>query len=363
VKTLSARAAGAASASQLGDAGIRDGAPGRRRDVRVVALGGGTGLPVLLRGLKAVLFPAARAGSRARERERLTAIVTAADDGGSSGRLREAYQVLPPGDIRNCLLALADADPTVSAIFAYRFVGDGEHGVGGHSLGNLILAALSHLEHDFLAALDCATRMLAVRGRVLPATLEDVRLVAEFEDESSVEGESLISTVRRPIRRVYLRPGGAPALPEARRAIAAADLIFLGPGSLYTSIMPVLLVEGIAEAITASRARVVLVMNLMSEPGETDGYGPADFVRAIVRHAPRIAIHDVLVNVTPIPDDLIRRFAAAEARPIAADREALIALGCRPVERDLLGAPPHIRHDPSKLARAVVDLALEATAR
>jgi uncharacterized cofD-like protein len=318
---------------------------------------------VLLRGLKTVLVPAARAGGRARERERLTAIVTAADDGGSSGRLREAYQVLPPGDIRNCLLALADADPTLSAIFAYRFGGDSERGVGGHNLGNLILAALSHLENDFVAALGCATRMLAVRGRVLPATLEDVRLVAEFDDESSVEGESRISIVRRPIRRVYLRPGGAPALPEARRAIAAADLVFLGPGSLYTSTIPVLLVEGIAEAIATSRARVVLVMNLMSEPGETDGYGPADFVRAIARHAPGVAIDDVLVNVAPIPDAVIRRFAAAGARQIAADREALIALGCRPVERDLLGADPHIRHDVSKLARAIVDLALEGAAR
>jgi uncharacterized cofD-like protein len=235
--------------------------------------------------------------------------------------------------------------------------------VGGHNLGNLILAALSHLESDFLAALERATRMLAVRGRVLPATLADVRLVAEFEDESSVEGESRISAVRRPIRRVYLRPAGVSALPEARRAIATADLVLLGPGSLYTSIIPVLLVDGIAEAIATSRARVVLVMNLMSEPGETDGYGPADFVRAIARHAPGIAIDDVLVNVTPIPDEFIQGFAAAEARPIAADREALIALGCRPVERDLLGTDPHIRHDASKLAGALVELAMEGAAR
>jgi uncharacterized cofD-like protein len=362
VKTLSARPADADSASHRGDGDVLDGAPDWRRDVRVVALGGGTGLPVLLRGLKAVLFPVTRAGGRPREHERLTAIVTAADDGGSSGRLREAYRLLPPGDIRNCLLALADADPALSAIFAYRFGGDGERGVGGHSLGNLILAALSHLESDFLAALDCATRMLAVRGRVLPATLEDVRLVAEFDDASSVEGESRISAVRRPIRRVYLRPGGAPALPEARRAIAEADLVLLGPGSLYTSILPVLLVEGLAEAIATSRARVVLVMNLMSEPGETDGYGPADFVRAIARHAPRVAIDDVLLNVAPIPSTFIRRFAAG-ARPIAADCEALIALGCRPIGRDLLGADPHIRHDASKLARAVVDLAREGVAR
>ena len=363
MKTLSSRDAGAVSVAVRGEGEVRPGAPAARRDLRVVALGGGTGLPVLLRGLKAALFSPVRAGARMRDWTRLTAIVTAADDGGSSGRLREAYRVLPPGDMRNCLLALSDADPTLSAIFAYRFGGDGERGVGGHNLGNLILAALSQLESDFMSALDRATRLLAVRGRVLPATLDDVRLVAEFEDETSVEGESLIAAVGRPIRRVYLSPGGARALPEARRAIAAADLVLLGPGSLYTSIIPVLLVDGLAAALAGSAARVVLVMNLMSEPGETDGYGPADFVRAIVRHAPGVRIDDVLVNVTPVSDAWMRQYAAAGARPIPADREALVSLGCRPVERDLLGADPLIRHDADKLARAVVDLALPVAAR
>jgi uncharacterized cofD-like protein len=331
--------------------------------VRVAALGGGTGLPVLLRGLKAALMPAGGTRAPARTRSRVTAIVTAADDGGSSGRLRDAYHVLPPGDIRNCLLALSDADPTLSALFAHRFAGDGDRGVGGHNLGNLILTALSQIEPDFLTALDRATRLLLVRGRVLPATLGDIRLVAEFDDATQAAGESRIAAVRRPIRRVRLHPADAPALPEALDAIAAADVVVLGPGSLYTSVIPVLLVDGIADAVARSAARVVLVMNLMTEPGETDGYGPADFVRAVARHAPGVTIDDVLVNVTPVPDAWIRLDPDARARAIPADREALAALGCRPVERDLLGADPLVRHDPGKLARAVLDLALDGAAR
>jgi uncharacterized cofD-like protein len=359
VKTLAPRGAAAVSAGPLVQGGARPRAA--RRDVRVAALGGGTGLPVLLRGLKAALMPAG--GTRARARSRITAIVTAADDGGSSGRLRGAYRVLPPGDIRNCLLALSDADPTLSALFAHRFAGDGDRGVGGHSLGNLILTALSQIEPDFLSALDRATRLLAVRGRVLPATLGDVHLVAEFDDLTRAAGESRIAAVRRPIRRVRLHPGDVPALPEALDAIAGADVVVLGPGSLYTSIIPVLLVEGVADAIARSAARVVLVMNLMTEPGETDGYGPANFVRAIRCHAPGVTIHDVLVNITPVPDAWISRDADAGARAIPADREALVSLGCRPVERDLLGADPLIRHDPGKLARAVLDLALDGASR
>jgi len=357
--TLSSRGAAAVAAEPPVEGAARPRAA--RGAVRVAALGGGTGLPVLLRGLKAALAPAG--GSRAHARSRITAIVTAADDGGSSGRLRDAYHVLPPGDIRSCLLALSEADPTLSALFAYRFAGDGDRGVAGHSLGNLILTALSQIERDFLTALDRATRLLAVRGRVLPATLGDIQLEAEFDDATRAAGESHIAAVRRPIRRVRLSPADVPALPEALDAIAAAEVVVLGPGSLYTSIIPVLLVEGIAEAIARSTARVVLVMNLMTEPGETDGYGPADFVRAIACHAPGVTIDDVLVNVTPVPDDWIPRDSAAGARAIPADREALVALGCRPVERDLLGTDPLIRHDPAKLARAVLDLALDGASR
>ena len=225
--------------------------------IHIVALGGGTGLPVVLRGLKGALF-GGEGGAHGNEGHALTAIVTAADDGGSSGRLREAYRLVPPGDIRNCLLALSEGDATLSAIFEFRFAGDVERGIGGHSLGNLILAALSHLERDFLLGVERATRMLSARGRVLPATLDDVRLVAEFTDESCVEGESRIAAAGRIIRRVGLSPADARAVPEARRAIADADLVVLGPGSLYTSLIPVLLIRESAFAEpTAAPVRLI----------------------------------------------------------------------------------------------------------
>jgi uncharacterized cofD-like protein len=326
---------------------------------RLVALGGGTGLAVLLRGLKAALFPAGRLATSPRDRDRLTAVVTAADDGGSSGRLRQAYRILPPGDIRNCLLALSDASPTLTGLFDFRFNGHVECGVNGHSLGNLILAALSHLQSDAMRAMDLAHELLAVRGRVLPATVDDVSLAAEFADGTWVEGESRIAAARRPIRRVHLRPEHARALPEACEAVAGADLVLLGPGSLYTSVIPVLLMRELGQAIGRSRARVVLVMNLMSEPGETDGYTPADFVRAMRQHAPEVRIDDVLMNVATIAPDLLERYGAGGARPIPLERDRLEALGCRPVARDLVGAGPLIRHDPDKLARAVLALAAE----
>lgn len=326
---------------------------------RVVAIGGGTGLGVLLRGLKGALFPAGWRWDSRRDRDRLTAIVTTADDGGSSGRLRQAYRVVPPGDIRNCLLALSDAGPTLTSLFDFRFSGAGEPGVGGHNLGNLILTALSQLKCDFLRGVESATELLAVRGRVLPATLADVTLVAEFADGTEVEGESRIAALRRTIHRVRLEPEGACPLPDARRAIASADLVVLGPGSLYTSIIPVLLVRQLTRAIARSHARVVLVMNLMSEPGETEGYTPGEFVRTIRRHAPFLPIHDVLLNTAPIPQPLQARYAAHGAHPIAPDTESLHAMGCRPVARDLVGSGLKIRHDPDKLARAVLDLAPE----
>jgi uncharacterized cofD-like protein len=333
------------------------------RTLRVVALGGGTGLPIVLRGLKAALFPPGDGdqGRAVGDRDRLTAIVTVADDGGSSGRLRQAYRGAAPGDIRNCLLALADGDPRLAAMFGFRFDGGGE--VAGHSLGNLILTALSRLESDFVRAVERAGEMLSVRGRVLPSTLDDVTLVAELADGSYVERESRIAAVRRPIRRVHLRPREARALPAACQAILAADLILVGPGSLYTSLLPVLLVDELAAAVAQSRAHVVLVMNLMSEPGETDGYTAADFVRAFRRHVPHLPIHDVLLNTRPIAADLRQRYAAEGAVPMSLEGGALQALGCRPVEGDLLGVGPAIRHDPQKLAWAVLELAAEVAAR
>jgi len=326
------------------------------RAPRFVALGGGTGLPAVLKGLMERLFPLGRRRVPARDRDRLTAIVTMADDGGSSGRLRRAYRVPSPGDIRNCLLALSH-ETDLATIFSFRFNGHDEQGLTGHSLGNLILTALSQVESDFSKAVLRASRILEIRGRVLPATLDDVSLVAEYLGGGTVEGESHIAMAGRAIRRVRIRPAGARVLPQAREAIAAADLIVIGPGSLYTSLIPILLIRDLADSVVRSCARVALVMNLMAEPGETEGYTPADMLRAIRRHAPRIPIHDVLLNSAPIPTDRLGPYVLQGAAPIPVDIQGLRALGCRPVLRDLLGPGPLIRHDPGKLARALIELA------
>jgi uncharacterized cofD-like protein len=324
-------------------------------ELRVVALGGGTGLPTVLEGLRDCVFAVDGPIGPEAERERLTAIVTVTDDGGSSGRLRQAYGVLPPGDIRNCLLALAERDSPFASLFSYRF--DGAEATG-HSLGNLILTALSHLEQDFARAVERGSEILGIRGRVLPATAENVRLCAQFEDGSWVEGESRIGSGARTIRRVRLEPRDPDPLPQALEAARSADIVVIGPGSLYTSLMPVLLVRGLAEAVRQSRARVVLVMNLTTEPGETDGYTAVDHLLAIRRHAPEMPIHDVLLNATPVSDAQVRAYAASGATVVSPDIELLRALGHRPVVREILGSGPKIRHDPHGLAEAIVELAM-----
>lgn len=331
-----------------------------RPPFRVVALGGGTGLPAVLRGLKHRLFPEPDRWLGPRDRGRLTAIVTVADDGGSSGRLRHTYRILPPGDIRNCLLALSSTHSTMSRLFTFRFGGNGE--VGGHSLGNLILSALCHLEGDFCEAVEQAGRMLAIRGRILPVTLAEVNLKAEFEDGSTVEGESQIPMARRQIRRVRLSPGDASILPEAAAALEEADVIVIGPGSLYTSLISILLVDGVADAIARSSGRVVLVMNLMTEPGETDNYTAVDHVLAIRRHAPRVRVDEVLLNTAAIPGPLLHRYSADHAVPVNPDQEILRALGYRVLERDLLGHDEKVRHDADKLAHALLEAAMNKEA-
>jgi len=319
--------------------------------LRVVALGGGTGLPVVLQGLKRALFPPDWPPPRGRDC--LTAVVTVADDGGSSGRLRRAYRVLAPGDARNCLLALSEGDGPMAALFRFRFGGDAE--VGGHSLGNLILTGLSEVEGDLARATERAGHMLAARGRVLVATKEDVRLAALYEDGTEIVGESAIAAAGRPIRRVRLVPEGAAAPAEVVAAIQAADLVVIGPGSLYTSLMPVLLAQGLVPAIAASQARVVLVMNLMTEPGETDDYTAADHVQAIRRHVPGLPLHDVLCNEAPLGEERIRRYSMERAAPVTLDLGALAALGCRIVRRDLAAEGDKVRHDPGKLAAAILE--------
>jgi uncharacterized cofD-like protein len=327
------------------------------RPPHIVALGGGTGLPILLRGLKTALFPPGWTWVAERDRDCLTAVVTVADDGGSSGHLRRDYSVPPPGDLRNCLLALSDGDPRMAAIFNFRFDGTGD--LAGHSLSNLILTALSQLQDEgFLGALKQGSDLLRVRGRVLPTTLEPVTLRAEFTEGSGVEGESRIAADRRLIHQLILQPHEAAILPEAREAIEGADLVVIGPGSLYTSLIATLLLDDLAETISRSRAFVVLVMNLMTEPGESDGYTAVDHVLTIRRHAPGVPLDTVILNTAPIPQDVIASYAAQGATPVCSDTQLLRALGYRLLERDLLAAGPMIRHDPDKLANAV--LALDA---
>lgn len=324
------------------------------RSLRVVALGGGTGLPTVLRGLKHALF-SDHPWDAAQDRDRLTAIVAVTDDGGSSGRLRAEYRVPPPGDIRNCLVALAEGDPTLAAMFDFRFPGDGH--IGGHSLGNLMLVALAQLEPDFSEAVELGARLLAVRGRVLPATLDDVVLHAELADGTAVDGESHLAEARHPIRRLSLRPD--PTTPPAvRRAIELADVIVIGPGSLYSSLIAVLLVDGIAEAIIQSSARVVYVMNLMTEPGETDNHTGADHLVALRRHSPKLTIDDVIINASAMPKPLLERYALKGSVPVQPDVDLIRAMGHRVMEREVLTRGNDIRHDADLLARSLIDLVL-----
>lgn len=319
--------------------------------LRVVAVGGGTGLPVVLAGLKRTLL-ATEPRAAPPDPERLTAIVTVADDGGSSGRLRRAYGVLAPGDIRNCLLALS-SDGVMSRLFGFRFSGHGD--VAGHSLGNLILTALSLVHGDFTEAIERAEEILGVRGRVLASTAQNVSLVGELDDGGHVRGESAIGRADGRVRRIRLEPEDAPLLPQAREALRRADLVVIGPGSLYTSVLPPLLLRGLPEAIEESGARVVLVMNVMTE-GESTGLSAAGHIQALRRHAPRLPIHDVLLNTTPIPHRMLARYAGLGAFPVACDERHIAALGCRVVKRQLLAASRKVRHDPRAVAAALLEL-------
>jgi len=304
---------------------------------RVVALGGGTGLSVLLRGLK-------------ERTHRVTAVVTVADDGGSSGRLRDELGMLPPGDIRSCLVALAEAEPLMRRLFQYRF--DQGHGLQGHTFGNLFIAAMTEITGDFQEAVRLSSRVLAVKGRVLPATLEHVTLAAEMEDGRVVDGETAITGARGTIRRVWLEPNCSP-VPETLSAIAEADMVVIGPGSLYTSVLPTLVVSGVAEAIARSRAVKVYVANVMTQPGETDGYRVSDHVRAIIDHAGTGVIGWVAVNDAGIRPELAERYKAEGSEPVVLDLEVVRRMGVSVLQGDLVEQGEYARHDPEKLAEAL----------
>lgn len=313
------------------------------RGPRIVALGGGTGLSTLLRGLK-------------RYSTNITAVVTVFDDGGSSGRLRRDLGVLPPGDIRDCLVALAESEPLMTQLFEYRFPGGA---FDGHAFGNLFIASLTGVTGDLEEAVRAASKVLNIRGRVLPATLDDVILAAEYEDGSVVEGESQIPLARRRIRRVFLKPDSVAALPEALEAIADADLILIGPGSLYTSVIPNLLVRGVADAVRGATAPRVYICNVMTQPGETDGFTAADHLRAIAEAAGPGLITHTLVNVqTPTDAALTRRYEAEGAFPVVPDVADLRRLVPHVVTESIISEQELLRHDPKAVAAAVMRLAV-----
>jgi len=315
--------------------------------VMVVALGGGTGLPTVLMGLRRYLPPSSR----------IAAIVTAADDGGSSGALRKEYDVLPPGDIRNCLIALARVSPEVSAALQCRF----NVGVAQHPVGNLLLTALDMVAADEVTAIRLAAELLGVDDLILPSTAHRVRLVADLLDGRSVHGESQIPRSGAPITRVWIDPPDATAAPGVLEALHEADAVVLGPGSLYTSLLATLVVPGVAEAVTRSRAARIFVCNAMTEPGETDGYGVAEHLRALAVHglAPE-ALDYVLVNTTSIPPKIRAQYAAEGARPVNPDFELP---GGSPtiIRADLLEPGPVVRHAPAKLGPLLCNLAAVRT--
>jgi len=324
----------------------------RSASVRVVALGGGTGLSTMLRGLKDHL---AERGKRKPKYAigDLTAIVTVTDDGGSSGRLRREYQVLPPGDIRNCLVALSKDEHLLGKLFQYRFPAG--RGLGGHSFGNLFLTALTNSMGDFPKAVQVSAQILAIRGRIFPSTAQNVTLEAVLEDGKVVAGETSISRSRKRIARLRLVPRRVRPLPEVLAALREADLILVGPGSLYTSILPNLLVEEVAEVIAYSKATRVYVANLMTQPGETQHYSVADHVRAIYEHTRPNLFDFAVVNRSAVVPRLLRRYRAQGAEPVDPSIDELAEMQLNCVTGDFLRQDGVVRHDEVRLSQLLLE--------
>jgi len=324
----------------------------RSPSVRVVALGGGTGLSTMLRGLKEHL------AERGKRRPNpaigdLTAVVTVTDDGGSSGRLRREYKVLPPGDIRNCLVALSEDEHLLGELFQYRFPTG--RGLSGHSFGNLFLTALTNSMGDFPKAVQVSAQILAIRGRIFPSTAQNVTLEAVLEDGTVVAGETNISRSRKRIARLRLVPRRVRPLPEVLAALREADLILVGPGSLYTSILPNLLVEEVAEVIAHSKATRVYIANLMTQPGETRHYSVADHVRAIYDHTRPNLFDFAIVNRTAVAQRLLRRYRAEGAEPVEPSLDELARMGLNSITGDFLRQDGVVRHDETRLSQRLLE--------
>ncbi|MGX9135822.1 gluconeogenesis factor YvcK family protein [Rummeliibacillus sp. JY-2-4R] len=315
----------------------------QRKPMRIVIIGGGTGLSTLLRGLKKYNID-------------LTAIVTVADDGGSSGRLRDDFAIPPPGDIRNVIAALSEVEPLVEEMFQYRFQGKEE--LGGHSLGNLMLTALTEITGDFSHAIREMSRVLNVHGKVLPAANQRLTLLAELEDGRIVQGESKIPTYNSRIKRVFLSPPDVLALQDAVNAIENADIIIIGPGSLYTSILPNLLVEGIQKAILEASGHKIYICNLMTQAGETSNYSAADHVQALYDHVGTNFIQTILINDEEVPQAIKDAYIKQSAEPVKFDIERLEEMGLEVIKKDIANiCNGVVRHETNHVAKWIVEYA------
>ncbi len=304
----------------------------------IAVVGGGTGLSVLLRGLKNIT-------------SNVTAVVTVADDGGSSGRLRDEFGIIPPGDLRNCLVALADTEPLMEKLFQYRFSGDSA--LAGHSFGNLFIAAMTQVTGDVEKALKESSKVLAVKGHVFPSTTEKIKLCATMSDGTVVEGESKIPLARKKIKHVSLIPEKVPPVRSAIEALQKADAIILGPGSLYTSIMPNFLIDGIAETIRKSKAIKIYICNVMTQPGETDDYTVSMHLKAILKHAGIGSVDYVLINDKIISPALLDFYASKGQYPVKIDEDAIHKLNIGFIKADLINETNVIQHDSNKLAENI----------
>lgn len=322
-------------------------APGKpKKQHRVVVIGGGTGLATILRGLK-------------KEDLDLTAIVTVADDGGSSGRLREEMKMPPPGDIRNVLVALAEKEPLLQSLFQHRFRNGNE--LAGHSLGNLLIAAMQEITGDFVTAVKALSRVLAVRGRVLPAANQSLHLEAVMEDGTTVIGESNIPKSNKKIDMVSIYPSHVQALPEAVEAIHQADLILVGPGSLYTSVIPNLLVKGIQEALKQSAAQKIYICNVMTQPGETDEYTVKDHLEAIYKHVHFPLFDTIIVNTGLIPEEIVRKYDQEGSIPVLYEEGSLDNYPVRIIKDQIFLVDDYLRHDTKKLTEIILHYLEEQT--
>lgn len=310
------------------------------RGPKIVTIGGGHGLSQLLLGLKEYS-------------SNITAVVTVADSGGSSGRLREEFNIVAPGDIRNCLVALADAPALMGELFQFRFSKESQ--LQGHNFGNLFLTAMVQLTNgDFEKAVEESSRVLAIRGKVVPSTVANVHLVAEYIDGTRKEGEAQIPKANVRIKRLLLNPSDARPTAEAIRAIAEADIVVLGPGSLYTSVLPNLIIEGVSQIISESSAYKIYVCNVMTQPGETDGYTASDHLKAIIEHTNPKIINACILNMAQAPLDALERYKNENSFPVVPDIETIKEMGYKVVATDLLGVNNYVRHDSEKLTRALI---------